>query len=233
MKKYYHNFEFGHETDEYDAVSQSLKDLVEKSYTFLPSKSVDLLEAGCGAAQLANSLIDLCDTVTGCDISAAAINRAKALFPVIKLMNHDLCQAPLDQKFDIIVDGHLLHCLITNEDRSNYLNNIKAMLKDRGIFVIESLVQSKSMNFTLPYIYSSPVLYMIAKPHYYGTVELQEHTVIPARFIQSFIEIEREILEAGFRIEFLKLPLGLKGIVDKNTPGSSAPDIIQIIARKA
>ncbi|MCK5883952.1 MAG: class I SAM-dependent methyltransferase [Bacteriovoracaceae bacterium] len=230
-RKYYHNYESSHFHGENEEVSTSLLKLCELSEKFWNKNSPNLLEAGCGTAKLAHTLKMKCNSVTGGDISYSAIEKGSKLHPEVAFNQIDFCQSPMPQEFDIIVDGHLLHCLICPDDRKNYLSHISAMLTPGGTFVVESLVASKAMKFSSSYKYLPPLLYKRASAHQVGTEMIGGEEMLPIRYIPTFLDIESEILSAGLKIEYLSLPFGLKGIVDQDALEKNAPDIIQIIAR--
>ncbi len=232
-KKYYHNFDFAHQKNSDNDLPISLKNLVLDSKQFWSDADIHLLESGCGSGSLSSSLIDEVSEITAADISLSAIIKGKQKYPKINFIQQDLCKGQLDQKFNVIVDGHLLHCLVEDIDRKNYLNNLMKMLLPGGTLVLESFIKSKQMQFLPPYRFHSPILYQNAEQHHYGIETIQGEKLIPIRYIPPSMEIEKLIIDTGLTIKKLLIPFGLKGIVDHSAPETLAPDVIQIIAIKA
>jgi SAM-dependent methyltransferase len=103
--------------------------------------SVQTLEIGCGAGNFSMLLAQHGFTVTGVDISPTAIDwaveRAIAAgkdvrFGVDNVLSLQTCS---DSTFDLVVDGHCLHCII-GEDRAICLASIWRVLKAGGSFVV-------------------------------------------------------------------------------------------------
>ena len=101
-----------------------------------------VLELGCGEGHLCRLFAEYGYTVTGIDVSHVAIEwaRSKQGANQVRYIQADLSIADLmlKEKFDLIVDGNCLHCIV-EDDRKNFLHNVRAMLKSHGILFISSL----------------------------------------------------------------------------------------------
>jgi 2-polyprenyl-3-methyl-5-hydroxy-6-metoxy-1,4-benzoquinol methylase len=102
---------------------------------------LETLEIGCGAGNFSLLLAEQGFQVTGVDISPTAIEwaseRAKAVckdvsFRVDNVLDLGTCG---DETFDLVVDGHCLHCII-GEDRASCLAAVWRVLKPGGSFVV-------------------------------------------------------------------------------------------------
>lgn len=102
-------------------------------------KTGKVLEIGCGAGDVSLLFAERGFQVSGIDISATAIEwakekasnaRLKANFEVGDVTNLGRWE---DGTFDIVVDGHCLHCII-GDDRSEVLKETYRVLKPNGIF---------------------------------------------------------------------------------------------------
>lgn len=200
----------------------------ESKDRFLPGvdwQGLKVLETGSGRGGVGLELARLGADVTLVDFSPSALEQAKKIFASQGLSvttvvgDVGLPDVPLEGKFDIIVDSHLLHCLTGNPERSSYLKLVKDHLTDRGIFVAETMVHRKKLfipdgfmfdqNFTLWQMFGEwkPVRKIldsldlenelissglhISYFYYYG-----QYGFVPHR---SFMDIPAEILPAAVR----------------------------------
>ncbi|MEM9419688.1 MAG: methyltransferase domain-containing protein [Planctomycetota bacterium] len=103
------------------------------------------LDLGCGAGALSCMLAEEGFDVVGVDISPSAIEVAKKMaadrelpicFEVDDVLSGDF--RPSDQ-FDLIIDGHLLHCIVLHEERQRLLKRVREWLTKDGEFWIETM----------------------------------------------------------------------------------------------
>ena len=103
-----------------------------------------LLEMGCGAGDMGLSLAALGYDVCGVDISSTAVAWAQdkarerslqANFQVGNVL--DLADYA-DGSFDIVLDGHCLHCII-GADRAEFLASAKRVLKPGDLLHINTM----------------------------------------------------------------------------------------------
>lgn len=103
-----------------------------------------VLELGCGEGHFTRLLCQKGYQVTGADVSAQAIEwaEAKALSTGLQIdyFVADLTQAGVleNQRYDLIVDGNCLHCII-GQDRSVFLANVFQALRPGGVFFVSAL----------------------------------------------------------------------------------------------
>jgi SAM-dependent methyltransferase len=97
-----------------------------------------VLELGCGAGNIARFLVDRGFDVTGIDISPTAIAWAtERAIPNARFMVGDLV-AEIPGEYDLVIDGHCLHCIIGN-DRARMLANVRAALVPGGSFFVATM----------------------------------------------------------------------------------------------
>jgi SAM-dependent methyltransferase len=122
---------------------------------FLQNKSwadLRVLETGSGRGGVGLQLARLGAQVTLLDFSPSALAQAEKVFALenlsVKAVVGDVARPDvmLEEKFDIIVDSHLLHCLTEDPDRVSYYRLIQDSLVSDGIFVCESMVHRKKLN---------------------------------------------------------------------------------------
>lgn len=111
----------------------------------LKRKSGRALDLGCGTGALCCQLAEAGLEVTGLDISDTAIGFAKEMAKKrdlhIDFAVADIIRAPLPPgQFDVIVDGHLLHCIVFDEERRGVLKKVRQSLKDGGEFWVETML---------------------------------------------------------------------------------------------
>ena len=129
---------------------EKLEYILSKSYV---PKRGRALELGCGEGHLCRLLETRGFEATGVDISGVAIGWARekaAETSIARYVQADLCAPGVlpEDRFDLIVDGNCLHCII-GEDRVQFLRNARRLLADGGVFFISSLCSKNGKNRTL------------------------------------------------------------------------------------
>jgi SAM-dependent methyltransferase len=128
--------------------------VVESKDRFLPNldwNGLRVLETGAGRGGLGLLLAQLGASVTLVDYSPSALDQARELFSSqnlnVRTFVGDVTHPDLylDEKFDLVVDSHLLHCLTDNPDRSSYYRFVSDHLTPTGIFVAETMVHRKKL----------------------------------------------------------------------------------------
>lgn len=158
-----------------------------------------VLECGCGLGSVFESpdLSPLQMKPDAVDISESAIEVAKQRNSNANFMVGDLTKREffLGNLYDLIVDSHLLHCLVRPTQREAYLKNVIKHLKpETGIFALETMIEHKKMSLD-------------GFDKLTGTLGGEY-----GRKIFNHLELEQELLEAGFKIEFLIFTSGLNMI---------------------
>lgn len=105
-----------------------------------------LLELGCGAGNMTVWLASLGYRASGIDIAPTAIawGRSRAAeagvevdFEVANVVSMD---GYTGGPFDIIVDGHCLHCII-GDDRARFFASVFRLLEPGGYFLVDTMCQ--------------------------------------------------------------------------------------------
>lgn len=159
--------------------------------------SLRILEAGAGRGGLGLHLARLGASVTLLDFSPIALEQGEKIFSTenlnVKTVLGDVTspELSLEEKYDIIVDSHLLHCLTEDPERSSYYAFIKEHLSDRGIFVAETMVHRKK-------------LYIPEGFHFDEKNVLWQFMgqMIPIRRILDSLDLEDEIKKTGLEIAY-------------------------------
>jgi SAM-dependent methyltransferase len=109
------------------------------------------LEIGCGTGPICCFLAEGGFEVEGIDISATAIaiarEQAEARGLSVKYRVADVCHDRLQQLYDLVVDGHCLHCIVTEEDRHKALRNVCAAIRPGGHFWLDTMIADSATDF--------------------------------------------------------------------------------------
>jgi SAM-dependent methyltransferase len=128
--------------------------VTEQKNRFLPNvdwKGLKVLELGSGRGGVGIHLARLGADVTLVDFSPTALAQAERLFALegleVKTVTGDVTHPDLNltQKYDLIIDSHLLHCLTEDPDRSSFYGLVSDHLTPNGIFVSETMVHRKKL----------------------------------------------------------------------------------------
>jgi SAM-dependent methyltransferase len=110
-----------------------------------PSPGARALDLGCGGGQVSIRLAQRGYVTTGIEISETAIELAKqnardAGLDIQFLVGDALTLAGIaDRSVDLVVDNHVLHCLVTADDRRAFLASACRVLVPRGRFFSETM----------------------------------------------------------------------------------------------
>ncbi len=183
---------------------QSTKGLLhfveESKNRFLPDLSwqgLKVIEMGSGLGGLSLHLARLGADVTLVDFSETALIQAEKIFSLEgfqpRLIQADvgLPGEEINQKFDLILDSHLLHCITSAPERSSYFKLIDDLLSAKGLFVAETMVHRKKLFVPDGFMFDQNyVLWQM-----FGDWK-------PVRKIPDSLDLEKEINEAGLNISY-------------------------------
>jgi 2-polyprenyl-3-methyl-5-hydroxy-6-metoxy-1,4-benzoquinol methylase len=179
---------------------QFLKDVF--SQPWFP-KTGKALELGCGTAPILRWVCKKGFKGLGVDVSKTAIYLAKQQTKErnIHFKKADVCYDEIGRfgKFDVIIDGNCLHCIVSVTERRQFFKNASKLLNKDGVLVLmtmccpikkrryfEICIDRKFLNYT---VYAP-----IAKNNDY----------VPIRKILPRKDIVTEIRKAGLDILLLK-----------------------------
>jgi hypothetical protein len=173
------------------------------------------LELGPGAYPVFSALVTSDDLPKGTtlyclDCDSALLKQAQSNFPdsALRFIHADITNPPdaLElPKFSLVFDSHLLHTLTKVQDRQSYFHFLHRQLSVGGVWALEHAVQASGGEF----IYTD-------------------------RAVPHSLELEGEILSAGFEICYLRVDRDHKFIFepDRSIPTASDPDRLRLIAKK-
>ena len=129
-----------------------MRPFLEESLAALPQASLGLraLEIGCGSGPICCFLASRGWAVRGIDVSPTALEMARQNAAQrglnVQFDAADICQMPEQQdRYDLIIDGHCLHCLVSDEHRREALTAIHRLLKPDGLFLIETMISHPAL----------------------------------------------------------------------------------------
>lgn len=114
------------------------------------SHGLSALEVGCGTGPICCFLAARGWAVRGIDVSQTALDMAQQNAAQrgldVQFDAADICSMP-DQpdRYDLIIDGHCLHCLVRDEHRREALTAIHRLLKPDGLFLIETMISHPAL----------------------------------------------------------------------------------------
>ncbi|MEM9752961.1 MAG: methyltransferase domain-containing protein [Planctomycetota bacterium] len=124
-----------------------MKPFVVRSLASLgfPTAGSRALDLGCGTGALSCYLAEQGFDVVGLDIAptaiAHAIRESKQRGLDIAFEVSDVCREPFPpDPYDLILDGHLLHCIVFEHERDALLRKIRRSLSGRGQFWVETML---------------------------------------------------------------------------------------------
>ena len=172
--------------------------VTESKDRFLPNvdwSSLSILETGGGRGGVGLLLAKLGARVTLIDFSPTALTQAEKIYALegkeVTTIVADVTMpdTSLPEKYDIIVDSHLLHCLTEDPERSSYYRLISDHLKPGGICVAETMVHRKKLFIPDGFMFDERnVLWQM-----FGKWT-------PIRRILDSLDLEKELQDAGFNI---------------------------------
>jgi SAM-dependent methyltransferase len=156
-----------------------------------PGPQVSVLDLGCGGGQVALMLAERGYATYGVDFSETAIQLAKRnatlvvqaiQFSVGDCLNLEEFDGGA---FDLVVDNHVLHCLIGSRDRLAFLRSAYRVLKPGGILFSETMSSEGGFDFDAVAMDADPAT-RIARSH--------------SRYWVGQEELNGEMEAAGFRV---------------------------------
>jgi SAM-dependent methyltransferase len=102
-----------------------------------------VIELGCGTGPILRWICKRDFSGLGIDVSKTAIAMAKEQSKGLKLSfrRADICRTGVGRfgKFDLVIDGHCLHCIIRPKDRKAFFENSFKLLRKGGLFIVMTM----------------------------------------------------------------------------------------------
>ncbi len=204
--------------DQYHKASRSFEQFYMRPFvemalskTTFSLPTATALEIGCGTGPLSCFLATQGFQVEGVDISATAITianeEAHAHGLSVQYRVADICRDSLGiAQYDLIIDGHCLHCIVDENDRHNALLSIRNALTRDGQFWIDSMLAAEATTFgDYHHLDSDGVLWTRAeeKTEFSDQAIIGGEWHIPTRKLHRSAEaFASELKKAGFSIDW-------------------------------
>jgi len=172
------------------------------------------IELGCGTGPILRWVCKRDFSGLGIDVSktAVAMAREQSKGLNVRFKQADICCIDVERagKFDLVVDGHCLHCIIRSEDRKAFLKNSFKLLKKGGLFIIETMCSPADRKI-LSNVYKKPKLinHIIYTPfdeagEYEDFLTFNGRDYMPTRKVPHWKSILSEIQKVGFKIKLFR-----------------------------
>ncbi|MBG9390160.1 class I SAM-dependent methyltransferase [Caenimonas aquaedulcis] len=165
-----------------------------------------VLELGCGAGNIALYLAARGYVVHGVDISRTAIDWARehaaagpvsASFEVGNVIDGEGLH---DAAFDLVLDGHCLHCII-GEDRARFFGTARRVLAPGGVLCVRTMCNA------LP-----PA--MASRVGYDPDTGVCSRDGVATRYVGAANALVREVMDAGFELLQMEVRRAPDGATD-------------------
>ena len=178
-----------------------------------PISNARVLEIGCGTGPISCFFAQQGYNVDGFDVSQTAIEIAQTNAKDRGLNIHysvdDICSISKTMSgiYDIIIDGHCMHCITYDSDRHAALTNVFRLLKKGGYFIVDTMsIEDPSKWSHNGRLDEQGILWYEVKENYpYDKVKFEDKYWICTRRIMSPSDLENELKQTGFLIEHIEL----------------------------
>lgn len=187
-----------------------LRPFLEESLGVLgrPAAGLSALEVGCGSGPVCCFLAARGLTVRGIDVSPTAIEMARQHAAErglnVQFDGVDICALPGQaDRYDLIIDGHCLHCIVGEEDRRGALACIYGLLKPDGLFLMETMIAHPALVVAGKYRIDPRGLLTIAVDEpgeVDGAQQEDGQWFVPYRRLLTETQVTAGLEEVGFRI---------------------------------
>jgi 2-polyprenyl-3-methyl-5-hydroxy-6-metoxy-1,4-benzoquinol methylase len=174
-----------------------------------PLDGLSALEIGCGSGPVSCFLAARGLAVRGIDVSPTALQMARQNAAErgmnVRFDSADICNMPVQpDRYDLIIDGHCLHCLVSDEHRRNALTAIHRLLKPGGLFLIEAMISHAGLIVGANYRFDSQCVLSIKVDDpagHEGAFASGSEWFAPYRRLLSADQVTTELRDAGFAIQ--------------------------------
>lgn len=174
-------------------------------------KKGKVLEIGCGTGPILRLVCKKGFSGLGIDISKTAITMAKEQSKGynVKFKVADICTELLakPETFDLVIDGHCLHCIIDAQERKKVLGNVFRLLKPGGLFIVLTMclpIDRKALSNLFPQQrFINGIIYNPWEKagEYQSSRIIAGKPFIATRYLGHWRKILTELQTAGFHLQ--------------------------------
>jgi len=189
-----------------------MRPFLEESLATLtePLNALSALEIGCGSGPIACFLAARGLVVRGIDVSPTALEMARQNAAQrglnVQFDSADICcLTEQPDRYDLIIDGHCVHCLVLDDDRRSALAAIYRLLKPGGLFLIETMIAHTDLIVGEKYRLDPHGVLSIRVDDpegVEGVFKSDSAWFAPYRRLHSADRVVTELEDAGFAIQF-------------------------------
>jgi SAM-dependent methyltransferase len=150
----------------------------------------------------------------GIDVSKTAIAMAREQSKGLNVSFRvgDVCSlaGSVKEKFDVIVDGHALHCITSPERRIAAFDGVRDCLRENGVFILMTIC-APVLRKTFSRLYPNQLLVdgtiLVPCPKESGYMDLREinsKSYFPTRRIERWTTLLRQLRGVGFQPMLLR-----------------------------
>ena len=210
------NFSFWGESKDSSETFENfyMKEYLERVLALIkPVAKTKVLEIGCGTGPASCLLAKRGYDVDGFDVSETAIEiarvNAKNRNLNINYSVNDICTISEINSgtYDVVIDGHCMHCITYDSDRHAALSNVFRLLKKGGYFIVDTMSKESSSDWPHPgRVDENGIIWHNVKEDYpYEKVEFEGKYWICTRRVRSISDLRNELKQSGFMIEQIEI----------------------------
>jgi 2-polyprenyl-3-methyl-5-hydroxy-6-metoxy-1,4-benzoquinol methylase len=195
-----------------------MRPFLEESLAGMPRelRGLSAMEIGCGSGPICCFLAARGWAVRGIDVSHTALEMAKQNAAQrgldVRFDAADICSMAeerreglaLHERYDLIIDGHCLHCIVYDEHRREALTAIHRLLKPEGLFLIETMISHPALIVKGNYRIDPQGVLSIkvdSRTGHDDAFESDNEWFAPYRRLLAADQVATELRDAGFVIE--------------------------------
>lgn len=169
--------------------------------------NLQILDLGTGTGTSALFAAKNGSESVGVEISSSAIEiakeNAKNLGVKVEFIVGDVLELDLKQKFDIVVDSTILHCIVGSRDRKRFYSAVKRHMNSASYFLVNTMIASCDMSSRFPkeyFLFQAEVLWSLGINEISERKEINGKSYFPHRTLLSEERQLEEFKDHGFEV---------------------------------
>ena len=149
---------------------------------------------------------------SGVEISSSAISiakeNAKKLNLNIEFIVADVLGLDLKQKFSLVIDSTVLHCIVGHVDRKSFYESVKRHMQQNSYFMVNTMIAVEDMSSLFPaesFIFQDNILWSLGISEITERKTIGDKTYFPHRTILSESLQLEEFKQNSFEVVELEI----------------------------